>query len=346
MSGPNTGPGRRATMNDVARLAGVSLKTVSRVVNEESGVHERTTGRVLEAIEQLGFRRHLGARNLRQGVATSMVGLLLEDVSNPFYSALTRGAEEVARQYGSRVLTASSDEDPVRARELALEFCARRVDGLLIVPAGREQGYLAEEMRAGTPVVFVDRPAGDVSADTVLLDNVGGTARAFEHLAGYGHHRIGLVGDAPEIYTATERLRGYREGCARAGIPFDEALVAMGPHDEQSVATAVTEMRSADPPVTALIGGNNRITIALVRALASVPDRLALVGFDDFELADLLDPPVTVISHDAKALGTAAAQRLFARLGGDDSEPGRLILSARLVPRGSGEIPPCETTSR
>lgn len=333
-------------MNDVARLAGVSLKTVSRVVNDEPGVHEHTAERVVAAIEQLGFRRNLGARNLRRGVTTSMIGLLLEDVSNPFYSVLTRGVEEVARQYGRRVLTASSDEDPVQARELALEFCARRVDGLLIVPAGREQGYLAEEMRAGTPVVFLDRPAGDLDADTVLLDNEGGTARAVEHLAGHGHRRIGFLGDDPAIYTAAARLRGYREGCDRAGIPVDEALVAMGPHDAESVAAAVHRMRGAEPPVTALIGGNNRITIALVRALAGVADRPALVGFDDFELADLLDPPVTVISHDAKALGATAAQRLFARLGGDDSQPHRLVLSAGLVPRGSGETQPCKGASR
>ncbi|WP_031465419.1 LacI family DNA-binding transcriptional regulator [Sciscionella sediminilitoris] len=325
-------------MNDVARLAGVSIKTVSRVVNDEPGVHEQTARQVLAAIESLGFRRNMGARNLRQGVTTATVGLLLEDVSNPFYSGLTRGVEEVARQFGRRVLSASSDEDPVQARELALDFCARRVDGLLIVPAGREQGYLAAEIRAGTPVVFIDRPGGDVTADTVLMDNVGGTMMAVAHLAEHGHRHIGFLGDDPEIFTAAERLRGFREGCARAGIERGAEFAAMGPHDEHSIGTALRAM--FDRSVTALIGGNNRITIGLLRVLAGMPERPALIGFDDFELADLLDPPVTVIAHDAKALGHAAAGRLFARIQGDDSPHRDLVLPARLVPRGSGEISP------
>ncbi|WP_026197005.1 LacI family DNA-binding transcriptional regulator [Sciscionella marina] len=325
-------------MNDVARLAGVSIKTVSRVVNDEPGVHEQTARQVLAAIESLGFRRNMGARNLRQGVTTATVGLLLEDVSNPFYSGLTRGVEEVARQFGRRVLSASSDEDPVQARELALDFCARRVDGLLIVPAGREQGYLAAEIRAGTPVVFIDRPGGDVTADTVLMDNVGGTMMAVAHLAGHGHRRIGFLGDDPEIFTAAERLRGFRRGCARAGIERGAEFAAMGPHDEHSIGSALRAM--FDRSVTALIGGNNRITIGLLRVLAGMPERPALIGFDDFELADLLDPPVTVIAHDAKALGHAAAGRLFARIQGDDSPHRDLVLPARLVPRGSGEVAP------
>jgi LacI family transcriptional regulator len=327
-------------MNDVARLAGVSIKTVSRVVNDEAGVHPETSQRVLAAIEQLGFRRNLGARNLRQGVTTSTIGLLLEDVSNPFYSGLTRGVEEVARQYGRRVLTASSDEDPVQAKELALEFCARRVDGLLVIPAGREHGYLAAEMRAGTPVVFIDRPAGDIAADTVLMDNIGGIARAVTHLAQFGHRRIAFLGDAPEIFTAAERLRGFREGCALAQIPFSPEFVAMGPHDRSSIDGFLDSSLHAADPATALIGGNNRITIEILRALATRPERPALVGFDDFELADLLDPPVTVIAHDPKVLGRAAADLLFARMRGDDSPPRDLVLPARLVPRGSGEIRP------
>src|SRR5919198_4924584 len=178
---------RRATMSDVARLAGVSIKTVSRVVNDEPGVHVDTAERVLAAIERLGFRRNVGALNLRRGSSTGTIGLVLEDVANPFYSVLTRAAEEVARGFGRQVLTGSSDEDPARERELALEFCARRVDGLIVIPAGRQHGYLLPEIASGVPVVFVDRPPGDVLADTVLVDNIRGTAEAVLHLAAHGH---------------------------------------------------------------------------------------------------------------------------------------------------------------
>lgn len=329
-------------MNDVARLAGVSLKTVSRVVNGEPGVHPGTAQRVLAAIDQLGFRRNLGARNLRRGSTSGTIGVLLEDVANPFYSVLTRAVEEVARQFGRQVLTGSSDEDPDRERELALEFCSRRVDGLLVVPAGLRHGYLVPEIHAGLPVVFADRPAGDIVADTVLVDNLGGTVEAVAHLARFGHHRIAFLGDAPNIFTASERLRGFREGCARAGVRFDEDLVTMGPHDEHSIADALRRMRERPDPATALVTGNNRITVLVLRALAGhgIADRPALVGFDDFELADLLNPPVTVIAHDTGQLGKAAAELLFARLAGDESPPHRVTMPVRLIARGSGERRP------
>ncbi|QUQ71271.1 LacI family DNA-binding transcriptional regulator [Kutzneria sp. CA-103260] len=327
-------------MSDVARLAGVSIKTVSRVVNDEPGVHPATAERVLAAIDQLGFRRNLGARNLRRGSSTGTIGMVLEDVGNPFYSGITRAVEEVARQYGRQVLTGSSDEDPGRERELALEFCARRVDGMLVVPAGMQHGYLVPEMRAGMPVVFLDRPAGDVVADTVLVDNIGGTVLAVRHLAAHGHNRIAFLGDAPDIFTANERLRGFREGCVRAGIRYDEDLVAMGPHDERGIAEVLRRIGEHRQPATAVVAGNNRITVHLLRVLAGRPNRPALVGFDDFELADLIDPPVTVIAHDASAIGKAAAELLFSRLDGDTSPPRRVVLPVRLVPRGSGEMRP------
>ncbi len=318
-------------MSDVAQQAGVSIKTVSRVVNDEPGVHADTAERVLAAIERLGFRRNLGALNLRRGESTGTIGLVLEDVANPFYSGLTRAAEEVARRFGRQVLTGSSDEDPTRERELSLEFCARRVDGLIVIPAGKQHGYLMPEIASGMPVVFVDRPPGDVSADTILVDNAAGAAKAVAHLAAHGHRRIAFLGDAPTIFTAAERLRGFRDGCARAGIPSD--LVAMGPHSDETVRTVLGA-------ATALITGNNRITVLVLRALAGAVHRPALVGFDDFELADLLDPPVSVIALDPAVLGKAAAELLFARLEGDSSPPRRIVMPVRLIPRGSGEVSP------
>ncbi|RZQ59572.1 LacI family DNA-binding transcriptional regulator [Amycolatopsis suaedae] len=327
-------------MSDVARLAGVSIKTVSRVVNDEPAVHPDTAERVMAAIEQLGFRRNLGARNLRRGSTTGTIGLVVEDVGNPFYSELNRAIERIASSHDRQVLTGSSDEDRDRERELALEFCSRRVDGLLIVPAGMQHGYLVPEMRAGTPVVFIDRPAGDIVADTVLVDNIGGTVEAVTHLAAHGHRRIAFLGDNVEIYTAGERLRGFREGCARAGIRYDEGLVVMRTPTEEGVGDAVRRLMAGAEPPTAVVAGNNRVTVHLLRALAHAPRRPALVGFDDFELADLLDPPVTVVAHDVGGLGEAAANLLFARIQGDQSAPRKVVLPVRLVPRGSGEVAP------
>jgi len=327
-------------MNDVARLAGVSVKTVSRVVNDEPSVHPDTAERVLAAIDELGFRRNLGARNLRRGSSSGTLGLVVEDVGNPFYSELTRAVEKVATAFGRHVLSGSSEEDAERERELALEFCSRRVDGLIVVPAGTQHGYLVPEVCAGTPVVFVDRPAGDIPADTVLVDNAAGTGAAVEHLVRHGHRRIAFLGDRPDIYTAAERLRGFREGCARAGLPRDERLAILRPPTPEGIADAVHRLLRGPAPATAIIAGNNRVTVHLLRALTHVTPRPAVVGFDDFELADLLDPPVTVVAHDVSRLGSAAAELLFARINGDASAPRKVVLPVRLVPRGSGEVAP------
>src|SRR6266545_3745421 len=182
-------------MVDVAARAGVSLKTVSRVVNGEPRVAGPTTARVQAAIDELGFRRHEGASHLRRGSTTASLGLVLMDVADPFYSTLARAVEEVALRHRFLVLAGSSDEDVARERDLALALCARRVDGLLVVPSGDDQAYLEPEMAAGTPVVFVDRPAAGVRADAVLVDNAGGVRAAVAHLVAHGHRRIGFLGD-------------------------------------------------------------------------------------------------------------------------------------------------------
>jgi len=321
-------------------VAGVSLKTVSRVVNRQSGVHPRTAQRVWVAIDQLGFRRDTGTNDTYRDVSTKTIAVVTEDMGNPFYATLICAVQEVARRHDGQVVAASSDEDPERERELILDFCSRRVDGLIVVPAGRRHGYLVPQIRAGAKFVFVDRPAGDIVADTVLVDNAGGVAAAVRHLARHGHRRVAYIGDAPHIFTAAERLRGFREGCAAAGLRFDQQLVAMGPHDRHSIAAALRRVLRRDTPATAVVTGNNRITVLVLQALADWPDRPALIGFDDFELADLLEPKVSVIAHDPAALGRAAANLLFARLGGDDSPPQQLILPVYLIARGSAEVRP------
>jgi LacI family transcriptional regulator len=326
-------------MVDVARRAHVSLKTVSRVVNREAGVAGATAERVHAAIEALSFRRNEGAAHLRRGSTTASLGVVLMDVGDPFYSALTRAVEEVAVRHGFLVFAGSSDEDVARERQLALALCARRVDGLLVVPAGGDQRYLRAEVSAGTPIVFVDRPGVGVQADAVLVDNAGGVRAAVEHLAVHGHHRIAFLGDNPAIYTARERLRGFGLGMRGVARPGDPRRVEMGPHTPQSVHAALIRFRSERHPATALITGNNRITVLALRALATMRGwRPALIGFDDLELADLLRPSLTVIEQDASELGRIAAELLFARIAGDRRPVQRVVLPTRLVVRGSGEL--------
>jgi LacI family transcriptional regulator len=326
------------TMVDVAEMAGVSLKTVSRVVNDERGVRAETAARVREAVTVLGYRANDTARNLRRGQRPATVGLVIEDVRNPFYSNIARAVEELARLHGHMVVIANSDEDPEAEQRAVGTLLERQVTGLLIVPAGPDHGYLLGEIRHGTPIVFMDRPAQGVRADEVLIDNVGGARHATEHLLAHGHRRIGVVGDPPTVYTVGERVRGFREAIAAAGVAVDESLVRLGARDVAQAETATRELLSMPHPPTALLTTNNRASVGVLRALRGRESTFALVGFDDFELADMLPVPVTVVKHDPAHMGRVAAELLFRRLSGDESPPHRIVLPTKLVPRGSGEI--------
>ncbi|MET9480787.1 LacI family DNA-binding transcriptional regulator [Streptomyces sp. NPDC006638] len=336
---PENRYGNRPTMKDVAARAGVGLKTVSRVVNGEPGVTPDTERRVQESIDALGFRRNDSARVLRKG-RTASIGLVLEDLADPFYGPLNRAVEEVARAHGALLINGSSAEDPDREQELVLALCARRVDGLIVIPAGDDHRYLEPEIRAGVATVFVDRPAGRIDADVILSDSFGGARSGAAHLIAHGHRRIGFIGDQPRIHTAIERLRGYRTAMADAGLAIHDDWVALGTTAPDRVRDAVAAMLGGPEPVTAILTGNNRVTVTAVRVLAAHHRPVALVGFDDIELADLLEPGVTVIAQDAATLGRTAAERLFQRLDGAADAPSRVVLPTRLIARGSGEIPP------
>jgi LacI family transcriptional regulator len=338
---PGSRYGTRPTMKDVAARAGVGLKTVSRVVNGEPGVTPDTERRVQEAIDALGFRRNDSARVLRKG-RTASIGLVLEDLADPFYGPLSRAVEEVARAHGALLINGSSAEDADREQELALALCARRVDGLVVIPAGDDHRYLEPEIRAGVATVFVDRPAGKIDADVVLSDSYGGARDGVTHLIAHGHRRIGFIGDMPRIHTAAERLRGYRAAMEDAGIAVEEAWTSLGVTDPERVRRAAEEMLSGVDPVTAIFAGNNRVTVTVIRVLAELTRPVALVGFDDIELADLLHPGLTVVAQDSALLGRTAAERLFRQLDGTLLAPERIELPTRLITRGSGELPPAD----
>jgi LacI family transcriptional regulator len=328
-------------MRDVAGTAGVSVKTVSRVVNGERGVRADTAARVDDAIGRLGFTRNDLASSLRKGRAGAL-GLVIEDVANPFYSAIARTVEDAAQARGHLLITGSCEEDSSRERQLALRLLRRLVDALLIVPAGTEHRYLLPDLAAGVPIVFLDRPPGDIEADTVLLDNLGGTRTGVEHLLGQGHERIGFVGDAPHLYTAAERLAGYRAALADAGRSPRDELLRTGSHDAPHAERAVRELLELPPDrrPTALFTSNNRNTVGALRALRDAPHPIAIVGFDDFELADMLPTPVTVVRHAPEEMGRIAAELAYARLDDGARPPQRRTIGLELVIRGSGEVPP------
>ena len=321
-------------MRDVADRAGVSLKTVSRVINAEAGVTPATAERVTAAIAELGFERNDLAASLRHGRSSHTLGLVIEDVANPFYSVIAQAVEAVARERGFLLITTSAGEDAERERELVAALLRRRVDALLIVPAGPDHRYLASSTRA----VFLDRPPLGIDADTVLLDDVGGARSAVEHLIAHGHTRIACVADDAHLYTMRERITGYHDALQAAGIQPDPALLLTGSSDVATAQDSVARLLALPDRPTAIFTANNRNTVGALHALGDVPDPPALVGFDDFELADLLG--TTVIRADPWRLGEQAAALAFGRLDGDDSPPRTITVATELVARGSGELAP------
>ena len=335
--------GQRPTMLDVAALAGVGLTTVSRVVNHKPGVSSTTTARVRAAIEQLEYRHNVHASNLRRSDRkTGTIGLVLEDVANPFMTALHRAVEDCARERGMLVFAGSCDEDGSREREFVSALRARRVDGIIVVPAGRDHSYLLPELRVGTAIVFVDRPPRFLDADSVTSDDHGGVLMAMSHLVAQGHRRIAYLGADLAIATAEARLRGYKDALAAHGIAFDSSIVRTGLRTVEDSQQNVAEILAGGDAPTALLSAQNYFTIGAYKALHSqdLQRRVALVGFGDFPLAEMLDPPVTVVTHDPAELGLTAAQLLFRRLDGDRSASEHIVCPVDLVPRGSGEIGP------
>ena len=335
---------QRPTMKDVAARSGVALKTVSRVVNGEPGVTQATADRVLAAIAELGFRRNESARLLRTG-QTATLAFIAGQVADPDQAALYRGLEEVAREQGFLLYSGSTDDDEDREERLALALCARRVDGLVIVPTAGDHGYLAAEIQAGVATVFALRPPEPAGlGDVVVADEPGGAKQAVAHLIAHGHRRIGYLGqpggpdpqDTLAAYRSRRLALGYAEAMAAAGLPADERWLSLTPGTVPGAG------------VTAVFCGGKAHTAQALHALAPAgqgadaahPGRVAVIGFGDFELAGLVPPGITVVSYDPARIGRTAGELLPRRLAGDRGPPRLAELPVTLIPRGSAEFPP------
>lgn len=330
----------RATMRDVAALAGVSLKTVSRVVNDESPVSEAVRTRVHKAIDQLDYRHNLAASNLRRRVGRARVlGVLLQDVGNSFSAGLLRGLEDTCHERQVALLAASLDEEAARERLLVSDLVSRRVDGLVIMPATDRQDYLLPELRAGLPTVFVDRHPVGVDADSVTVDNVRGGYDAARHLLTQGHRRIAVISDLLAIETARLRIEGVEQALRESGVEPAPGLVHPDVRSAEDAHAVVTQLLGRPDPPTAIITLRNILSVGALRALrdTGTAGRVALVGFDDFPTADLMD--LTVIRQDVAAIGARAAELVLERLDGDETPARHVTVPHRLIQRGTGEVP-------
>lgn len=335
----------RPTMRHVAALAGVGIKTVSRVMNDEPGVSEATRRRVLGASQQLHYQLDMAAGSLRRaGRKTLSIGLLLPSVANPFSSEIHRALEDTLAERGIAVFAASLDDDPEREKALVAAFLGRRVDGMVLTPIARSQAYVIPEHSRDMPLVFIDREPVGIEADAVVTDNAAGAARAAAHLLKHGHTKLAYLGDRPDIQTARERRRGFMEELGRAGVATASVPLRDGLHDEESARLAAHELLAAENPPTAIFSSQNLVTFGVMRALKERGEshRVALVGFDDFTLADMVEPGITVIAQHPERIGKLAAERLLARIDGDVAAPQTYVVPSELIERGSGELPPSE----
>ncbi|MFJ1598198.1 LacI family DNA-binding transcriptional regulator [Streptomyces sp. NPDC088261] len=334
------------TVRDVAERAKVSAMTVSRVLRDDPKVLPATAARVRAAVAELGYRRNEMARSLRLGSGTGLVGLVVTNLANPFYSRLALGVDSVVVRHGLKAVIGNTGQDLDTERGLVADLVGRRVDGIIAVPAGADQRHLAAAAAEGVPVVVASRPPEGFGADCVLVDDYGGARAATESLLGAGHRRIGFLGPPPAVHTSTERLRGFSDALAAAGLPTDPAYVRQGQQQTGEAAGAAAELLSLPTPPTALFCSNNRNTIGAFRAVRRAGTATVLAGFDDFELADTLGLPLTVVAYDSDELGREAGRLLVARMAGGpaSAEPAtpyrRTVVPTTLVHYGPPDPTP------
>ncbi|MCH8572224.1 LacI family transcriptional regulator [Nesterenkonia sp. AY15] len=325
---------RRPTMADVARGAGVSIKTVSRVINDVPTVDESLAKRVRTVAKDLGFRSNMAASALRSGAPTATIGLLIKDLSNEFYANIASAVAEVAREHGTQLITAHSGENADDEMEAILDLCARRVDGLLIVPTGGNHSRLKSEIELGIPMVFLDRRPTGLDADVVILDNVAGARNGVEQLIEQGNSRIAILLDTLNMPTMRQRLDGARSAFSARGLPLDDSLIKLNIATPQQAEEETERLLESQNPPTAFFCGNNRSAIGTMRALWKRQENQQLLAFDDFFLSEFMPRSLSVVRYDNRALGSIGADLLFRRISGESFPSKTIVLPTEIVRRG------------
>jgi LacI family transcriptional regulator, galactose operon repressor len=329
---------RKPTMNDVARIAGVGTMTVSRVLNGSANVAEDTAKRVYRAIEKLGYRPNEMARALRS-LKSRTIGLIVPYLYDPFFAACAHAVNIVAREHGYSVILTTSNEDPATEFVEVQSMVQRHIEGLIIIPANTRKSRINQSEFSGTHIVTLDRPVHDARIDSVLVQNQSGAKQAVQHLISqHGHKRIFFLGLNKNLYTVRARFEGYRKAMLENELAPHATFDCSS--EEATAEIVANELKSTNPS-TAFFTVNNLTTRYVLRSLLEqgirVPEQVALVGFDDFELAEILHPTLTVVRQSASELGRAAANLLFDRLkrGEFPDEGSRIVLPVELIIRRS-----------
>jgi LacI family transcriptional regulator len=329
--------GERSILRDVAQAAGVSLRTASRVLNDDPRVAAATRERVQGVMKELRYVPDLMARSLRGGTDAT-IGLVVESIADPFFSELVAAVESASSDAGKSVLVASTRADAGRELRVVTELLRRRVSGLLVVPTASDHSWLA---RAAAPLVLVDRPAEGLDADMVGTDDKRAAFDAVAHLIAHGHRDIAYVGDYSRVSTSAARLAGYREAMAHYGLPVHDELVHADCPTARAASAAMSNLLADSRQPTAVFSAATRCSLGVVAVLHEHRRTdVAFVGFGDFAMADALVPAVTVVDHSGAAVGRAAVARLARRISEPALMPEIVHVPVRLVERGSGELRP------
>ena len=325
---------------DVAKRANVAISTVSRTISGRGKISHETQEVIRQAMRELGYQPNRVARRLRSSRGRGgLIGLIIPNVQNSFFSDLARGVEDECYALNYAVFLCNYDEDAAKQRMYLDVLQAESVDGIIIPPLSEHDSAIRQLAQRGLPVVCVDRSLADVAIDKVEVDNRRGAFEAVQHLLAKGHRRIGIITGPRNTSTGRDRLLGYRDAHLAAHVPIDEELVRFGDFKEQCGRTYAEQLLALANPPTALFTCNNLMTIGALHVVAErqlrIPEQLAVVGFDDMMLADVFTPPLTMISQPAYDVGRNAARLLFKRI----QEPGKpveeIVLSPRLIVRRS-----------
>lgn len=325
-------------MRNVAELAGVSVTTVSHVVNNTRTVSPQTRQRVEEAMRDLGYRPNVLARSLRRG-KTHTIGIILPDNTNPYFAEVARGIEDASFSQGYSVILCNSDNDLDKERFYTNVLLEKQVDGIIFLAAGLSSDTIHNLQKRGIPLVLVDRRVPDVDVDYVLADNQQGAWQAIRHLIDFGHHSIACIAGPAGVQLSRERIEGYRLALKSAEINFDPQLVIEGDFKYQSGYSAAREIFERGIPPTAIFACNDLMAIGVYRYAHEVglhiPEHLSIVGFDDVHLAAYTNPPLTTVRQSKQEMGSLAVKLLLGRMTQQDLTPRVEILDTQLVIRGS-----------
>jgi LacI family transcriptional regulator len=327
------------TMADVAARAGVSVATVSRALSgDPKRVSAPVLQRIVDAAEELDYIPNNLARNMRSG-SSRILGLVISDIGNPFFTAVARGVEDVAQRHGYSLVLSNTDESPDREAASLGVMAAERAAGLIIATTNENGTALRRFADMGMAIVAIDRHIVDLPTDSVVVDNESASNEAVTHLVRLGHRRIAIIGGPSDADTARERMRGYERALQDARIGLDPAITRHGDFRETAGLTMTRELLDLADPPSAIFAVNNLTTIGVLGALrergVEVPADISVVGFDDIPTAELLDPPLTVVQQPTYRVGVRAADLLIRRLREPDAAVKEVVLSARLIVRGS-----------